>query len=217
MMGHEGSKPSVGIIGDGAAGSAIAQGLRRAGYTVQTVGNEPERVKEVAKSSEVIVLAVPASARKAAIQEMDKGWKGKTLIDISNLVNEKLGFDGSLRKSGAEEVQGWAKEAKVVKAFNTVFAQNMSTGQALGERLTLLVAGDDGASKERVMHLGRDLGFEPMDAGPLENARWLETLGYLNIHLAYAQGLGPGWGIRFAGAKHTPSPTTGTTVGDQSS
>jgi predicted dinucleotide-binding enzyme len=207
-------KPSVGIIGDGNAGRAIAEGLRKAGYAVKTAGHSADRVREVAKTSQLIVLAVPASERKNAVKEMDDGYEGKPLIDLTNLIDDDMQFDGSLRRSGAEEVQGWAKEAKVVKAFNTVFAQNMSTGQAGGERLTLLVAGDDGSAKQLVMGLGRDIGFEPMDAGPLANAKWLETLGYLNLTLAYQQRLGPGWGIRFAGTSGAAGLTPGIDPGE---
>lgn len=52
------------------------------------------------------------------------------------------------------------------------------------------------AAKERVLGFGRELGFDPIDAGPLQNARWLETLGYLNIQLGYVQTLGPDIGFR---------------------
>ena len=52
-------------------------------------------------------------------------------------------------------------------AFNTVFAQNMSTGMVKGEKLTLFVAGDDEPAKKLVLSAGRNIGFDPVDAGPL--------------------------------------------------
>ena len=188
-------KPSVGIIGDGNVGKAIAQGLKRAGYKVQTVGRDPPAVREIAKSAELIVLAVPHGERRNALNEMGDAWKGKTLVDVSNNLTPK-GYGGSLDKSGAEELQAWAKDAKVVKAFNTIFAQHMNTGQIDGERLSLFIAGDDKAAKQEVMTLGHDIGFEAVHAGPLSNARWLEAFGYLNVNLAYAQGMGPNMGFR---------------------
>ncbi|ATB36571.1 hypothetical protein CYFUS_001986 [Cystobacter fuscus] len=72
----------------------------------------------------------------------------------------------------------------------------MDKGQVKGERLSLLIAGDDAAAKERVLGFGRELGFDPIDAGPLRNSRWLETLGYLNILLGCVQKLGPDIGFR---------------------
>lgn len=84
----------------------------------------------------------------------------------------------------------------MVKAFNTVFAEHMATGQVKGTTLTLFVAGDDQNAKEQVLTLGRDIGFDAVDAGPLKNARWLESLGYLNIQLGYTQKMGSHIGFK---------------------
>ncbi len=98
--------------------------------------------------------------------------------------------------SGAEELQKKAPSAKVVKAFNTVFAQNMGTGEVKGTKLTMFAAGDDQPAKEQVLGMGRDIGFDAVDAGPLANARWLETLGYLNIQLGYMLKMGTEIGFK---------------------
>ncbi|HRR27108.1 MAG TPA: hypothetical protein P5300_10465, partial [Acidobacteriota bacterium] len=58
------------------------------------------------------------------------------------------------------------------------------------------VAGDDQDAKDHVLRLGRDIGFDPVDAGPLRNARWLEALGYLNIQLGYLLGMGTEIGFK---------------------
>jgi predicted dinucleotide-binding enzyme len=61
----------------------------------------------------------------------------------------------------------------------------------IGERaITMLYAGNDADAKQVAAHLARDLGFEPLDAGPLTAARMLEPLALLWISLAYKQGLG---------------------------
>jgi predicted dinucleotide-binding enzyme len=73
----------------------------------------------------------------------------------------------------------------------------MSTGKVKGEALSLFAAGDDAKAKELVLGLGRDIGFDPIDAGPLVNARWLETLGFLNIQLGFTQKMGTDVGFRF--------------------
>jgi predicted dinucleotide-binding enzyme len=72
----------------------------------------------------------------------------------------------------------------------------MATGQVKGTQLTLLVAADDQNAKEQVLTLGRDMGFDAVDAGPLKNARWLESLGYLNIQLGYALKMGSQIGFK---------------------
>jgi predicted dinucleotide-binding enzyme len=74
-----------------------------------------------------------------------------------------------------------------VKAWNTVFAQVVASGATAA----VFVAGDDERAKETVIGLARELGHEPVDAGPLSAARELEALAGLVVRLAYGQGLGP--------------------------
>lgn len=191
-------KPQIGIIGDGNVGSALEQGLSRAGYEVQSVGKDPERVERVARDAEVIILAVPFAERENAVREMGDSFRGKTLVDVTNAVGDDGGLEvDPRRESGAEQLQKMAGGANVVKAFNTVFAQHMDTGRVHGERLTALVAGDDAGAKQSVLRIARDIGFDSVDAGPLEHARWLETMGMLNIVLGYKAGLGPDSGFKF--------------------
>jgi predicted dinucleotide-binding enzyme len=61
------------------------------------------------------------------------------------------------------------------------------------------VAGDDGQAKADVLALAKDIGFEPVDCGPLRNARLLEPLAMLNIQLGYVQKLGTTIGFRLLG------------------
>ena len=187
----------IGIIGRGNVGSAIERGLGQTGYETRTTGRDPKEVAEVAAWAELIVLAVPYTQRQDAARAIGAGAQGKTVVDVTNALGEGMAFSGSLQRSGAEELQGWVRGGRVVKAFNTVFAQHMDKGNVHGEPLTLFVAGDDGAAKQEVQSLGEAIGFESVDAGPLEHARWLEALGYLNITLAYKAGLGGDGGFRY--------------------
>ena len=70
------AKERIGIIGDGNVGTALTQGLTRAGYEVQAVGKEPGKVAEVARWAEAIVLAVPFSERENALREMGDAFHG---------------------------------------------------------------------------------------------------------------------------------------------
>ncbi|MDG7012035.1 MAG: NAD(P)-binding domain-containing protein [Nitrososphaerota archaeon] len=188
-------KPKVGIIGKGNVGSAIKRGLERAGYQVRAVGRDPKEVGETAKWAELVVLAVPFQAIDETLKAMGDGIVGKPLVDVINLYTpEMMAAVGS--RSGAEELQRKAAGAKVVKAFNTHFAKNMETGRIGDQQLTFLAAGDDREAKAKVLELGRDLGFDAVDAGPLANSKLLESLGNLNIQLGYSLGLGTGIGFR---------------------
>lgn len=189
-------KPKIAVIGTGNVGSAIRRGLERAGYEVRSVGKDPPRVRETASWGEVIILAVPYAAVGETVTEMGEVVRGKPLLDVTNALTPDFQLAIGFTTSGAEELQKKAPAAKVVKAFNTVFAEHMATGQVKGTALTLLVAGDDQGAKELVLGLGRDIGFDAVDAGPLKNARWLETLGYLNIQLGYGLKMGTQIGFK---------------------
>lgn len=65
------------------------------------------------------------------------------------------------------------------------------------ERAACCIYGDDAGAKETASTLARDIGLEPVDAGPLRVARYLEPFALLVARLAYQQGLGPELGVRF--------------------
>jgi 8-hydroxy-5-deazaflavin:NADPH oxidoreductase len=194
------NKVKIAVIGNGNVGSAIQKGAEKAGYQVRSTGADAKEVHSAGAWGDLIILAIPAPARQDALKNLGE-VKGKTIVDVTNLLNADWSYAGDVRRSGAEEVQEWAKGAKVVKAFNTVFAQNMATGAVKGEALSLLVAGDDEKAKKQVVELGEAIGFEPVDVGPLANARYLEALGFLNIQLGYTLKYGTDLGFKVVGAK----------------
>ena len=184
----------IAIIGRGNVGSALARGLGRK-HEVRTVGKEPAEVRQTAEWSELIVIAVPFGQVDAAAKEIGDAANGKTVIDVTNALNEKMQLALGHTTSGAEELQKKLAGAHVVKAFNTIFAQNMDKGRVKDRALTVFAAGDDQAAKNAVLGLARDIGFDAVDAGPLLHARYLEPLAVLNIHLGYVQKLGTDIGI----------------------
>jgi len=189
-------KPKFGIIGTGNVGTALKRGLEAAGYTVKSTGRDPKEVWATAAWGDVLILAVPFGAIDEALRAMDDAARGKVLLDVTNALTSDFQLALGCTTSGAEELQKKTPMAKVVKAFNTVFAQNMSSGKVKGEKLTLFVAGDDQTAKDLILTAGRDIGFDSVDAGPLKNARWMETLGYFNIQLGYALKMGADIGFK---------------------
>lgn len=198
----------VGIIGTGKVGQAIANGLSKTPNEVRFGSRDPDQAAvtngfrvesqaEVAAWADVLILAVPFSAVSETVRTLDGGrLDNKVLVDATNALSPTRDLAVGFTTSGAEELAKLAPRAHVVKAFNTVFARNMSTGKVAGEPLALFVAGDDPRAKESVMSLGREIGFEPVDAGPLKAARYLEPMGILQISLAFGQKLGVGIGYR---------------------
>lgn len=190
------TKPKIGIIGDGQVGSALRRGRERAGYQGRAVGKQPAHVRETGQWAEIIMLAVPYGAVDDALRELADAVNGKTIVDVTNALTPDMQLASGCTTSGAETLQQKAGGAKVVKAFNTQFAQRMDSGALDGEPVTVFAAGDDATAKEQVMQMARDIGFEAVDAGPLQNARLLEPLGYFNIQLGYVIGLGTEIGLK---------------------
>src|SRR5688572_17648902 len=117
----------IAIIGNGNVGSALERGLKRAGHDVRATGRE--NVRETAEWGELIILAVPFGAIDDALKTMGDAVNGKVLIDVTNALDENMALVIGCTTSGAEELQRKAAQAKVVKAFNTNFAQHMESGK----------------------------------------------------------------------------------------
>ncbi len=186
----------ISIIGDGNVGQALARGLTKAGHTVASVGNEPARVKELAASGEVIILAVPFGALDEVAASIGTAADGKPVVDVTNALTPQFTLALGFTTSGAEELQKKLPGARVVKAFNTTFASAMDSGSVKGEQLTAFVASDDAEAKATVQGLARGIGFDAVDAGPLANARLLEPMAFLNIQMGFVLGLGGEIGLK---------------------
>ena len=181
----------IGIIGKGNVGTAIGMGLTRKGHEVKFGHRDPkEPVADAAKWGEIIILAVPYESVTDAAKAIGTLADGKVLLDVTNAIGDNMNLAIGFSTSAAEELQKKMPKARVVKAFNTVFAQNQSMGRVGNEQLTLFVASDDAKAKQTIVQLGRDIGFDPVDAGPLKSARYLEPMAMLLINLGY--GLGDG-------------------------
>ena len=186
----------ISIIGNGNVGQTLSRGLEKAGHSVTTTGDDPARVKELAGSSDVVIIAVPYGVLDKLAETIGSAADGKPLVDVTNALSPQFTLALGYTTSGAEELQKKLPGARVVKAFNTTFASMMDTGQAKGEQLTAFVAGDDAGAKATVQELARGIGFDAVDAGPLANARLLEPIGFLNIQLGFVLGLGSEIGLK---------------------
>lgn len=188
------------IVGSGNVGRALAASFVRGGHEVTITSRSADHAAEAAAAvgarshasvvdavaaADVVVITVPfvgaaeqlaASIRDAAV--------GKIVVDVTNPARADysgLLFEGS--SSAAEQFAAWLPGARVVKAFNTVFASNQANPVLDGTRLDAFVAGDDDEAKAVVLDIARSAGFEAIDAGDLAAARLLEALAWLNISL----------------------------------
>ena len=197
------------VIGSGNIGKSIGSWAAKVGYEVvfsakdeahakaaaEAAGNgaRAASVRAAVESSDLMLLAVPYGAAGEVLSQVGHLLKGKTLIDATNALSADFSsLTVGHTTSAAEEIAKLAPGASVVKALNTVFAQVYAGQNAKinGKTISVFVAGDQKEAKESVIKLVSKLGFDVVDAGPLESARNLEPLAMLNISLGYGQGLG---------------------------
>lgn len=198
----------IAIIGAGNVGAALGRGWARAGHEIifgvrdtsspKVAGLLAElggtvsaaQIAAAAQFAEVIVLATPWPAAEEALKQMDD-LHGKVIFDCTNPLKPGLeGLELGLETSGGEQVAAWAAGGRVVKIFNTTGAENMANPHFGAGRALMPYCGDDVAAKQIAAQLATDLGFDPLDAGPLAQARLLEPLALLWITLAFRQGQG---------------------------
>lgn len=189
----------VAIIGTGNVGSALGSTLVKGGHEVVYTARDAAGTREVARAvgavaapgledavrdADVIILAVPFSATRDVAAELAPLVAGKVVIDTTNpLKPDYTGLDTGSDASGAELLAAALPEARVAKAFNTVFAGLQADPHALGQRLDVLIATDDPGARDAVALLAASAGFRPVAVGPLTAARELEALAWLNIRL----------------------------------
>ena len=141
--------------------------------------------------ADVVVLALPYGAMADALAQMPD-LAGKVVVDITNPITADFkGLVVGHTTSAAEEIQKLVPQARVVKGFNTIFAPLLTAEGRKGQSLQVFLAGDDAPAKARVADLARSAGFEPVEAGPLSNSRFIEPIGEMNIHFGFFLGKGP--------------------------
>ena len=102
--------------------------------------------------------------------------------------------------SGAEELAKKIRKARVVSAFNTVPSEvlfGVFEARRKATKPNVVYCGDDAGSKKIAAQLIRDVGFDPIDAGPLRLARYIEPFTLLIGRLAYEGDKGPELAYRF--------------------
>lgn len=195
------------IIGTGNMGAGLARALIAAGESVALGARDPAKASALAAElgpkaqgggiaaalslADVVVLALPYGSH-ADIAKSAGDLKGKVIVDISNPVTADFqGLVVGHTTSAAEELQKLVPGARVVKAFNTIFAGLLSAEGRKGKALQTFIAGDDANAKAAVVRIASAIGLEAVEAGPLSNSRFLEPVGEMNIHFGFFLGKGP--------------------------
>lgn len=205
---------NITVIGTGNMGAGFVKQLARAGHQVRVTARDLTKAQALAAThagvtaaraaqalggSQVVIVATGYADAVAALQALGP-LDGRIVVDITNpLTADYMGLTLGFETSAAEEIAKAVPGAHVVKAFNTVLAQVLAEGPAFadGQTVPVFYAGDDERAKQTVHVLVESIGFKPVDAGGLKNARYLEPVAGLNIYFAYGAGQGtqiaPAW------------------------
>jgi hypothetical protein len=150
--------------------------------------------REAATDADALLLAVHWS-RVDDVLHQAGDLTGKIIVSCSLPMNaDDTGLVVAHTSSGAEALAKRVPHARVVSAFNTVPSEvlfSVFAGRRRATRPSLVYCGDDARSKKRVAQLIRDVGFDPVDAGPLRIARYTEPFALLVAQLAYEGPAGP--------------------------
>lgn len=186
---------NISFVGAGNVASSLGNLFTNAGHTVkygtQNPVNEQVSIEDACQFGEVICFAIPYTAMKEVLTTYKDSLKNKIVVDITNAINIAdwspvfLGED-----SGGEQTARLLPESKVVKAFNTIFADVMNPEKIEfnGQKLTAFIASDDSEAASIVKQLADEAGFHGLVTGGIKNARFLEAMANLNISIALGGG-----------------------------
>jgi predicted dinucleotide-binding enzyme len=207
----------IGVLGSGLMGGKLGTLFARAGHDVVfSYARERSKLeglareagggarvgtpREAAKDADVLLLAVHWR-RVDDVLKQAGDVAGKVLVTCSLPMNaDDTGLVVAHTSSGAEELAKKARGARVVSAFGTVPSEVLfAVFEARGSerRPSLVYSGDDEEAKAMAATLIRDVGFDPVDAGPLDVARYSEPFTLLVARLAYEGDEGPAIAYRF--------------------
>jgi len=156
---------------------------------------------EAARDADALLLAVHWSRIDDVLKQAGD-VSGKVIVTCSLPMNaDDTALVIGHTSSGAEELAKKLPKARVVSAFNTVPSEvlfGVFEARRKTSRPSLVYCGDDASSKKTAAQLIRDVGFDPLDAGPLRIARYTEPFALLVAQLAYEGDGGPELAYRFA-------------------
>jgi predicted dinucleotide-binding enzyme len=186
---------TVAVIGTGDMGDTLGPRFAELGHRVIYGSRNPQSEKvqqlvartghaasaaaqaDAAAEADIVVLAIPWPAMETVAQSLGD-LKGKIVIDISMPFRQgKDGYPEPLMPtSSAEMIQQWNPGARVVKTLATMGSGIIDEPQRAGGIVSLPIASDDKAAKQKVAGIVAALGLDPVDFGPLRMAQAIETL-----------------------------------------
>jgi predicted dinucleotide-binding enzyme len=201
----------IGILGSGRMGGKLGTLFTRAGHEVVFSYSRSERKlqklardagrnarwgspDEASRNADAVLLAVHWSSLRDVLKQAGN-LSGRVIVSCSLPMNsDDTELVVAHTSSGAETLAKKVRKAKVISAFSTVPSEvlfDVYASRRRTKRPSLVYCGDDAGAKRVAARLIRDVGFDPVDAGPLQIARYTEPFTLLVAQLAYEGKGGP--------------------------
>jgi hypothetical protein len=189
---------TVGILGSGVVGDALADGFVRHGWPVMRGSRDPDKLEawaakagpkgsigtfaQAASYGEMVVLAVKGSVAEEVVASVGPALAGKTVVDTTNPIAEAPPDQGVLRfftthdQSLLERLQKKVPAARFVKAFSCVGSAFMVNPDFGGAKPTMFICGEQASAKDDVTPVLEAFGWDWVDMGGAPAARAIEPL-----------------------------------------
>jgi NADPH-dependent F420 reductase len=195
----------IGILGAGNIGGNLGRRWAKGGHAIRFGARKPDEIaalvqecgsqasagdmRSAIEHGDVVVVALPWGAVTEVLAPIGDA-RGKIVVDATNPLKWSDGPVHAVDTSGAEHIAALLPGARVVKAFNTLGAEHILQPVVGGMPADVFLCTDDAIAREAVAGLAAEIGFRPLDLGPLRNARVAEHVAVAWIHLAMKAGLG---------------------------
>jgi NADPH-dependent F420 reductase len=195
----------IGILGAGNIGGNLGRRWAKGGHAIRFGARKPDEIaalvqecgsqasagdmRSAVEHGDVVVVALPWGAVTEVLAPIGDA-RGKIVVDATNPLKWSDGPVHAVDTSGAEHIAALLPGARVVKAFNTLGAEHILQPVVGGMPAVVFLCTDDAIAREAVAGLAAEIGFRPLDLGPLRNARVAEHVAVAWIHLAMKAGLG---------------------------
>lgn len=195
----------IGIIGPGQVGVTLAKLWAQTGHQISLGSREPAKAEIIAselghdmqggsiawaaEQADILLFSFPWYALIDIEREIGK-CAGKIIIDCINPITSSGSLALGHKRSAGEEIAQTFPLAKVIKAFNHIYIDHFNNPIFDGKQASAYFCSDHDAAKKTVAQLATEMGFDPVDIGPIKHARYLEPLALLWIQMAFHMGQG---------------------------
>lgn len=188
----------IGVVGSGTMGMALGKALAAKGHSVffgsrssrSAAGFQTGSYEEAVQHGDIIVLTTAWEHTLNTVNDLK--INDKIILDCTNPeTHDGRSLAVGLTTSGSEEIAKICSGARIVKAFCHVYAEILTVPRFGMEKASVFYCGNDNEAKAIIATLITEMGFDPVDSGPLKSARFIEPMAMLMVQLVREMKMAP--------------------------